>query len=297
MDDNKIPMSKRAIKELETSIQIHSSPATIINAAYLHSVFCQLGLPRSKVFGDSFTRKCGGASILVEAGSLWNGEEFVKQIIPYGALPRIILAWINTYAVKNKTAIIDIGRSPSEFQKMLGQSVTGGKNGTIKNFKLQFQAMAACSITIGFNTAGLISTYQGKPFKSFTATWENKNQSWPKQIILSDEYFQSLAEKAVPLDSRSLSALSDSALAMDLYCWFAGRLHRIPNRPILLHWRNLLEQFGQEYTGSDATRNFKKSFLLAMDRATGMYPGAKVKQVRTGILLLKSPPPIPYRTS
>lgn len=293
--DDQIKSSRRAAKEIEASIKISSTPSTIKDATFLHSIFCQLGLPRSAVSGDSFTRACGGASVLIEAGSLWDGEKFIKQAVPYGVMPRLIMSWINLYSVKNRTAVIDIGKSPSEFLKMLGQKVTGGKNGTIQNFKRQIQAVAACSISIGFNTAGHVSTYQGKPIKSFTALWTGQNQLWPNQIILTDEYFTSLSEKAVPLDLRSLTALKDSALAMDVYCWLAERLHRIENRPVLLRWSNLVEQFGQEYTGQNATKNFKKSFLPAIERAKGVYPGAQVKQVRTGILLIKSPPPIPYR--
>lgn len=292
--DNIIQPTKRANKKLEIYTAINITPATIKNAAFLHSAFCQLGLPRSQNSNHTFARKCGDVSILIEAGVLWNGTEFVKQILPYGPLPRLIMAWINTYAIKNQTAIIDIGKSPSEFQKMLGKSVTGGKNGTIANFKLQFQALAACSISIGMHINGATSTYQNKPFKSFTAIWPEQTRClWPQQIVLSDEYFLSLSNKAVPLDNRALSALSDSALSMDVYCWLAGRLHRIKNG-IILRWCNLFEQFGQEYTGKNATKNFKKSFEIALHHATAMYPGARARIIPTGILLSKSPPPIPF---
>lgn len=285
--------TKKLAKKLEAAVLIHSNPGTIKEASFLHSIFCQLGLPRSAVNAGSFVRECGGASILIEAGSLWDGEKWVKQIVPYGPTPRLILTFINSYAVKNRTPIINIGSSQTEFLTMLGHAATGGKNGTIQNFKKQIQAIAACSVSVGINAAGISSTYQGKPVKIFAAL--TSQSLWPTQIILSDEYFFSLTEKSVPLDSRSLVLLKDSALSMDVYCWLAERLHRIEKRPALLHWRNLIEQFGQEYSGKDATKNFKKVFLPALERAKGVYPEAKVDRVKTGFLLYKSPPPIPYR--
>jgi hypothetical protein len=56
--------------------------------AYMHSIMCQVGLPRSKVDGTSFERQSGGAALLLEAGKLWGGHRFVQQPIPYGPMPR-----------------------------------------------------------------------------------------------------------------------------------------------------------------------------------------------------------------
>jgi hypothetical protein len=90
-------------------------------------------------------------------------------------------------------------------------------------------------------------------------------------------------------------ALKSSALALDVYTWLAQRLHRIQGRPIVLHWANLRDQFAQEYQGKDADKDFKKKFLPALRAALSVYPEAKVKQVTGGIMLMPSPPPIPYK--
>jgi hypothetical protein len=40
--------------------------------------------------------------------------------------------------------------------------------------------------------------------------------------------------------------LAHSALALDIYCWLAQRLHRIPaDKPQLISWSALYDQFGQ----------------------------------------------------
>ena len=64
---------------------------------------------------------------------------------------------------------------------------------------------------------------------------------------------------------------------------------------IIVHWHSLREQFAQEYTGKDADKDFKKKFLPALRKVLATYPQAKVQQVRGGVLLNGSPPPIPLK--
>lgn len=291
--------SKRDESLILTSSIISQNQATSEEATFFHSILCQVGLPRSKVEGISFERRCGEASLLVKAGEIWDGEKFVSQPIPYGPLPRLILSWMNTFALRNKTQEIAIGSSSSEFMKMLGKKVTGGKTGTIHNFKNQIQSLSACSMVLGLTIEGRAHTFNGRPIKHFKA-WIGQNHDdqkslWPRTISFSDEYYHSLCDRAVPLDIRAFSALKGSALSMDIYCWMAQRLHRINGRPVLLHWTNLREQFGQEYGGKDPAKDFKKSFVKALNQALAVYPLAKVKIVKGGLLLMASPPPIPYR--
>src|SRR5699024_8038953 len=97
------------------------------------------------------------------------------------------------------------------------------------------------------------------------------------------------------LDNRALHALKGSALALDVYCWLAHRLHRIEGRGVTLHWKSLREQFAQEYKGKDPDKDFKKKFLPALQKVMAVYPAAKVKQVTGGLLLMGSPPPVPKK--
>ncbi|WP_204377130.1 hypothetical protein [Aquitalea pelogenes] len=64
---------------------------------------------------------------------------------------------------------------------------------------------------------------------------------------------------------------------------------------MILYWTNLREQFGQEYQGKEADKDFKKKFLIALRAVLAVYPQAKVKQVTGGLMLMASPPPIPYK--
>jgi hypothetical protein len=291
-------ISRKSERIIKASAEIAMEGAEGDDRMYMHSILCQVGLPRSSVAGTSFERRSGGAALLVEAGKLWNGKDFIQQPIPYGGMPRLMLAWMNTYAVKSGSPEIPVGDSASEFLRMLGQEPSGGKRGSYTTFKKQIMALSACRMTLGFNYNGQAHTYEGKPIKHFAA-WiaetDEQKPLWPGAVTFSQEYFETLINHAVPIDFRALSAIKGSALAMDVYMWLAQRLYRIEGRPVILHWKSLREQFGQEYQGKNADKDFKKVFLTALKAALAVYPQAKVKTVTGGIMMMASPPPISFK--
>lgn len=292
------PSTKRGAKLVEASADIAAARPDGDDMAFMHTIMCQVGLPRSRVEGTTFERHSGNAALLVEAGKLWDGEQFVQQSIPYGPMPRLMLAWMNTYAVRFQTQEIPVGDSASDFLQMLGKHTNGGVRGAFTTFRKQVQALSACRMTLGFNANGKAHTYEGKPIKRFEAWLNNTGEQrsfWPASIAFSDEYFTTLVDHAVPLDMRALMALKGSSLAMDVYVWLAERLHRIEGRPLILYWANLRAQFAQEYQGKEADKDFKKKFLPALHAALAVYPQAKVKQVTGGLMLMASPPPVPYQ--
>ena len=100
-----------------------------------------------------------------------------------------------------------------------------------------------------------------------------------------------MLEHAVPLDARACGALAHSALALDTYSFLARRLYTL-DKPVKVTWQQFHAQFGQEYTGQDAVKNFRREFLPAIHAALTVYLDAKVEEFRGGLLLKPSPPPV-----
>lgn len=280
------------LKLIEVSSQIMTTPPEGEDMAFTHAVLCQVGLPRKEFKGREFMRQSGATWINVQAGLLDEGAGPVEQPIPYGPLPRLALAWISSQAVREKNREIFIGDSASEFLKMLGKPTTGGPRGSYTSLRKQMHALAACRLQMGFKGR----TYNGQPVEQFDAWVTNKDTGqhslWPGVMKLSEGYFGSLLDSAVPLDNRALLALSDSALALDVYAWLAHRLHRIEGKGVTLHWKSLREQFAQEYQGKNPHKDFRDAFLLQLKKVLAVYPTARVKPVTGGLLLLGSPPPV-----
>jgi hypothetical protein len=277
---------------IDASAQIMETPPTGNDLAFNHGILCQVGLPRSKVEGSSFLRQSGDAWISIQAGLLDEGNGPVQQTVPYGPLPRLALAWVSTYAVRHKTAEVPIGESAAEFLRMMGMESEGRRYSTLRT---QMHALASCHLQMGFRGR----TWNAQPIDHFDA-WVSDKESkqrplWPGTLRLHDSFYNILMERPVPLDNRALLALKGSALALDIYCWLAHRLHRIEGRPLVLHWHSLREQFAQEYRGKNPDKDFKDTFIPQLHKVLMVYPDAKVKQVTGGLLLMPSPPPVPYK--
>ena len=279
-------------KLLDVATEIYGNSPRGDDMAFTHAVFCQVGLPRSRVDGREFMRQSGAAWVNVQAGYLDEGQGPVQQPVPYGALPRLALAHLSTHAVRHKTREIPIGDSAAQFLALMGMDTQGAR---YTNLRRQMHALAACRLQLGYKGR----TFNGQAIEQFDAWLANRGVKqrslWPGLMVLTEHFYSSLLKGAVPLDLRALHVLKGSALALDVYAWLAYRLHRIEGRGVTLHWASLREQFAQEYTGKDADKNFKGAFLPQLRKVLTVYPQAKVKPVRGGLLLLGSPPPIPYK--
>jgi hypothetical protein len=171
----------------------------------------------------------------------------------------------------------------------LGLNTDGGRDYNL--FKREMKALAACRMTLGFGGKEHPVTVDAKPIRRFEA-WlaydGGQPTLWPGVIELSREYFDSLLEHAVPLDPRAVSALAHSAMALDAYSFLARRLYTL-EKPVKVTWRQFHVQFGHEFKD---WRNFKQEFIDSLRAALTVYPSAKVEQIRGGLLLKPSLPPV-----
>lgn len=261
---------------------------------FLHSILCQVGMPRKATPERVFERTSGNATIRLEAGAVFHRGKFIEQPLPYGTKPRLVMVHISSKAVKTKSPTIDLGHSVSEFLDRLGIESSGGPRGGYTLFRKQMEALAACRLTLGYSQGDQDVTLNSQPIQRFDA-WtrpDSKGQMsiWPGMLELSPAFFTSLTEHAVPLDHTALAALQHSALALDIYTWLAHRLYRVNKvQGNKVSWMNMQEQFGQEYKD---LRDFKKEFKHLLLQVLRVYPQAKVEIITGGMILKPSPPPV-----
>ncbi len=165
----------------------------------------------------------------------------------------------------------------------------------------QMTALAVCTLrlgrvetrTIGGTERDFAVTLDAKPFSQFEAWIDNRDDQptlWPNEIELSQAFYDSLLETAVPLEHGAIAKLTHSALALDLYAWLAHRLYRVRRGGSRISWAALQEQFGSEYANR---KQFKRQFRIRLQEALNAYPAARVEEVEGGLMLHASPPPIP----
>ena len=267
----------------------------LIEIGYQHAALCQLGFPRKETTAIDFERKIGSVAICLQAGKVFDGEKFVQQRLPYGGYARLILAWIGTVAKKNDSPIVAVGESAKDFLHSLGKHKNGNDSAKMKG---QLLALSVCNITIGEKIGNIARTLPDGAIVERIDVWmscpDRSKSLWPREIVLSERYFESLREAAVPLNMDAIYRLKGASLAFDLYSFLAYRLHRIDKEGLFLDWKIIFDQFGsREYFGKDAIKNFRREFIGALRLVKDVYPEANLDVVYGGVELRRSAPSVP----
>ena len=265
---------------------------------FMHSALCQCVLPARKPAEGvrEWKRHQGRAVLLVEAGQAVHPAtgDFVPLPLPYGPKARLILMHLNGEAMRTGTPVIQVDNSLTAFvARIQGRSPTGPEVRAVKD---QLAALSAATVRMGIASDDRSLQLDTKIVGAFDLWFprqENQRVLWPSTVRLSLDYFDSLTRHAVPLDERAIAALAHSAMALDVYCWLAQRLHRIPGgKPQFVPWAGLFEQFGQNYK---EVRFFRRDFLTTLKQVTATYPDARIEVDGKGMFLSNSPPPISKR--
>jgi hypothetical protein len=233
---------------LDTSVAIRTAPPERID--FLHSVQCQIGIPYRNPGDDQreWDRKQGNSSLRIEAGSVIDPAtgNFVHVGLPYGEKPRLVLIHLATEAVRTGSPVVDVEESMTAFARSLGLETNGQQ---LKSLKDQLARLAASTVRMGTVEEGRavqVNTQFVSAFDLWFPKQADQRVLWPSTVRLSEEYFQSLGQHAVPLDHRAVAALASSSMALDIYAWLAQRLHRVPaGKPQFIAWSLIYEQFGQ----------------------------------------------------
>ncbi len=283
----------------DSSIEIIMNKGTIKDAIFQHSVLCQTFLPYRNPGKDVriWKHKQGNVSLAVQASESFNPEiddfEFIG--LPYGAKARLILAHINSEAIRTQSRTIDVEDSMSAFIKRIGLNVDGR---TISEVKNQLRRLTTSTLSLGYADGQRGLQVDLKIVKAFDIWFpkdERQRVLWTSNVQLTEDYFNSLVNHAVPLDERALAALSHNAMALDIYAWLAQRLHRInPTKPQFVSWKGLKDQFGSNYS---EMYKFKQVFRKYLQKATSQYRSARIEEESNkGFWLRHSPSPITSKT-
>jgi hypothetical protein len=289
------PVDRKRLDRLQERTE---NPLTSDAIAYVHTILAQCFLPYKDPKTTYWQRKNGKYSILLAAGALLDPDTPTTPIplgLPYGAKPRLFQSYVCTKAIKHQSRVIPVQRSMTAMIHELGFDVRGGKRGSINSFKKQINRFARCQfdIVVTDNVASTQTYIKAEPIESFKVWFaQNPDQHsfWPSEIVLTEPFYLSLKEHAIPYDFRALRAIQNKPRALDIYLWMTQRLYRIPvNKPLLMHWTELYEMFG----GQCPRKVFKQVFPKDLMAARLAYPDARVEAHREGYLFRASPTPVP----
>ena len=218
--------------------------------------------------------------------------------LPYGILPRLLLAWTCTEAVRTRSRTLTLGASLSAFMRKLGiMNHSGGSRGDRTRLQDQMSRLFNTAVQLSYEDAGR-SASVGSLVADRTDFWWNPRHPddpvlWESTIRLGEEFYNELIACPVPLDLHILKALKRSSLGVDLYLWLTYRTFAL-QRPLRLKWRQLYRQFGASETQDKLTVNaFRRDCLRELKKIKTAWPELTYCLPSGALELRPTPPRIP----
>lgn len=295
----------QARRRIEVAHQILTSLPSSDELAFLHAGMCQMHLPRMRPASNRspWIKTSGRMRLVIQPGLIVPDygddvpatecldDESLYCGVPYGSRARLLLIWLQSEGVKGREIRMD--SSLSAWIRSLGLTVTGGPRGSIGAIREQVARIVTCNFSFQWtasDAAGTTQKIHSTRIVDGMDLWTAAGDAskWQSTIHISESFYEHLREHAVPLDQRAIAHLAGKSLALDLYTFFAHRLHRVSS-PVLLTWSTLYGQFGDSgVTPSRLAQRIKE----CLPDIHAVYPEAKFDIVRRGVILKYSPPPI-----
>ena len=217
--------------------------------------------------------------------------------LPYGNLPRLLLAWVCTEAVRTQSRVLLLGDSLAKFMKTLGVYSSGGGNAGIK-LRNQMKRLFGCTVALIYKDENGEETVSAL-IAEHTEFWWNERKPdrsslWNNKIELGEKFFQEIIRHPVPLDLNTLTALRRCSLGLDLYLWLTYRTFTL-RAPLRLTWRQLYRQFGthpDKASNKFIVRNFRQNALRELKKIKLAWPELNYSTAPGLLILHPSAPTI-----
>jgi len=281
-------MSDDLDKVIQVSLAIEAQEAHEAGAiGFMARALTQATMPHRKSPSPVFSRKNGAFSLAMLAHP--------DVGLPYGSIPRLLMSWLTTEAVRTKSPVLELGPSLSAFMEQLDLVPTGGRWGSITRLRDQMTRLFASSVTCIYDNKDKTGIRNVQIVEEAELWWDPKTPDqaplWKSRVELGKRFFEEAISSPIPIDMRALKILKRSPLALDIYCWLTYRLSYL-RKPTEIPWAVLQMQFGADYTH---TRQFKAAFLLHLRAVHVLYPEANVEEGEKGLFLKPSKPHVVQR--
>jgi hypothetical protein len=247
-------LTRRRMKLVEAGAAIRERPTE--NPDYQHTVLTSVYLPLRNP-GDQavWEKQIGSHYLRIESGAVLDAVKgaYVNPGLPYGARARLVMIYLTSQAVKTNNPQIEVGGAMVHFLRRLGL----GEDGRVyREVRDQLRRLSVATIRLAHAVDGRTRQVNASIVEGLDL-WSSPDASqralWQDTVTLSEPFFRSVREHAVPLDDKAVGALSNNPGALDAYSWLAARLWRVRGEEHV-SWEALHEQFG--YGTESSARTF-----------------------------------------
>ena len=166
--------------------------------------------------------------------------------LPYGNLPRLILAWVSTEAVRTQSRVLILGSSLSKFMRKLGmEDRSGSPRGDRTRLRNQMDRLFHSHVQLIYEDEQHKASVSSQVADRGEFWWDPKRPNervlWDSKIRLGEDFFNEIISHPVPINMNILTSLKRSSLWASTCTsgWFTG-----PSRFVLRsgsHWAEPLQ--------------------------------------------------------
>ena len=283
------PQARRVFTQADQVNQLVSASEADPDLGFMGRTMALCSLPRSNPGNrKEYKRVNGPFTLYMVAGG---GNK-----LPFGNLPRLLLAWVCTEAVRTKSRELVLGRSLSEFMRTLDIYSNSGRVHT--RLRNQMKRLFGCTVTMVYEEPGGFARVSSFVADKHEFWWNerkpNESSLWESKIYLGEQFFNEIIRHPVPLDMNTLTALKRSPLGLDLYLWLTYRMFTLKH-PLRLTWRQVYRQFGAhpaKASDNNTVQAFRYKVLRELKKIKLAWPDLNYATGKGVLILLPSTPAI-----
>ena len=280
----KAKQSTRISQPAPVAAAMEAHDANVISFQYVPLIQCSF--PHAEQ-GEltTFTRRNGWLELTLSTARKDFG-------LPYGVPARLLTIYCASEAIRTRSPEIYLGDSVNDFLRRLDVPITRGARGSQRVYANQLLRLIHCAISIDENirdASGRVGLHIRQAlFAEEARLWwdEQSGVGQGSSLVLSSVLFDSILERSAPLSTNAIRQLRKSPMDLDVYAWLVHRLYHL-NSISTISWAQLSGQFGHGY---NEARKFRHFFLDSLKRVQVVYPEAKLKVAKVGLILMPSKP-------
>ena len=283
------PQARRGFTVADQVNQLVAASEADADLGFMARTMALCSLPRSNPGNRlQYKRVNGPFTLYMTAGG---GNK-----LPYGNLPRLMLAWVCTEAVRTRSRELVLGRSLSEFMRTLDIYSNSGRVHT--RLRNQMKRLFGCTVTMVYEEPGGFSRISSFVADKHEFWWNERKPDepslWESKIELGEKFFNEIVRHPVPIDMNTLTALKRSPLGLDLYLWLVYRTFplRAPQR---ITWRQMYSQFGahpDKASDNNTVQAFRYKVIRELKKIKLAWPELNYATAPGLLILLPSTPTI-----
>ena len=285
--------ARRHFTRLDQVDQLVSASETDADLGFMARLLALCSLPRTNP-GDrhQYKRVNGPYRLVMVAGA--------DNKLPFGNIPRLLMAWVSTEAVRTQSRELVLGKSLYEFMRTLGmEDRSGSPRGDRTRLRNQMKRLFGCSVSLIYEDKHGSRFVSSHIAESGECWWNpakpNEQELWDSRIYLGEAFFNEIINHPIPIDMNILKALKRCSLGLDLYLWVAYRTFSL-RAPQRLTWRQLYRQFGTDPDKASDKRIvkiFRRQALRELKKIQVAWPDLNYTTAPGVLILLPSTPAVP----